>query len=272
VTTQVTIGDFSRMTHLSMKTLRYYHRVGLLEPADVDEYNGYRYYSLDQVATAQVIRRFRDLDMPVDDVRAVLSAPDLAARNALISSHLGRLKDQLDRTRSAVTSLQNLLERPAVPTPIRHRTVPEMLTVAIAETVSAGELASWWPATFSELRGFLDSHGLTPAGPGGGLFANELFQDERGDAVLYLPAGRRLPASGRVRPMVLPAAELAIITHHGSHDDVDLSYGRLGSYVSEHALGVEGPIREFYLVDRFSTPDSAGWQTEIGWPIFQTAA
>src|ERR1700733_5594070 len=150
------------MTHLSMKTLRYYHRVGLLEPADVDEYNGYRYYSLDQVATAQVIRRFRDLDMPVDDVRAVLSAPDLAARNALIADHLGRLQDQLERTRSAVSSLQSLLEQPAAPSPVEHRLVPQTLTVAIAETVSTPDLSAWWPAAFAELRGFLDARGIEP--------------------------------------------------------------------------------------------------------------
>src|SRR6202050_1937831 len=53
----VTIGDFSRMTHLSVKTLRHYHSVGLLEPADVDPGNGYRYYGVEQIPHAQVIPR-----------------------------------------------------------------------------------------------------------------------------------------------------------------------------------------------------------------------
>jgi DNA-binding transcriptional MerR regulator len=75
------IGDFSRITHLSIRTLRHYHEVGLLEPAEVDPSSGYRHYTLDQVPTAQVIRRFRDLDMPVERVREVLAAPDLATRN-----------------------------------------------------------------------------------------------------------------------------------------------------------------------------------------------
>ena len=51
------IGDFSRATHLSVKTLRHYHRVGLLEPADVDQDSGHRRYTTDQIPTAQVIRR-----------------------------------------------------------------------------------------------------------------------------------------------------------------------------------------------------------------------
>ena len=57
------IGDFARATHLSIKTLRHYHRIGLLEPADVDPYTGHRRYTTEQIATAQVVRRFRSLDM-----------------------------------------------------------------------------------------------------------------------------------------------------------------------------------------------------------------
>ena len=45
----VTIGDFSRMTHLSVKALRHYHDVGLLEPAQVDTASGYRLYQASQV-------------------------------------------------------------------------------------------------------------------------------------------------------------------------------------------------------------------------------
>jgi DNA-binding transcriptional MerR regulator len=59
--TRVTIGDFSRASHLSVKTLRHYHEVGLLEPSEVDPGNGYRYYSDDQIPLAQVIRRLRGL-------------------------------------------------------------------------------------------------------------------------------------------------------------------------------------------------------------------
>jgi MerR HTH family regulatory protein len=55
----LTVGDFSRATHLSVKTLRHYHQVGLLEPVTVSPDTGYRYYSAEQIPTAQVIRRLR---------------------------------------------------------------------------------------------------------------------------------------------------------------------------------------------------------------------
>ncbi|HEY3648018.1 MAG TPA: MerR family transcriptional regulator, partial [Streptosporangiaceae bacterium] len=65
MTVLVPIGDFSRMTHLSVKALRFYHDQGLLEPARIDPSSGYRFYDTGQVPVAQVIRRFRDLDMPL---------------------------------------------------------------------------------------------------------------------------------------------------------------------------------------------------------------
>ena len=55
MTTALSIGDFSRMTQLSVKTLRHYHEVGLLEPDRVDPATGYRHYAPEQVPTAQVV-------------------------------------------------------------------------------------------------------------------------------------------------------------------------------------------------------------------------
>ena len=98
------MGDFSRATHLSIKTLRHYHQVGLLEPTAVNPDTGYRYYSAGQIPSAQVIRRLRDLEMPVADVKAVLAAPDAPARNPLITAHLSRLEAELAQTRAAVES------------------------------------------------------------------------------------------------------------------------------------------------------------------------
>src|SRR3990170_517124 len=105
----LSIGEFSKMTYLSVKALRHYHEVGLLEPADIDPATGYRRYAVEQVATAQAIRRFRDLDMPLEDVRLVLQAPDEATRNRAILAHLERMQTQLEQTQQAVASLQALL-------------------------------------------------------------------------------------------------------------------------------------------------------------------
>lgn len=78
----LSIGEFSQITHLSVKTLRHYHDAGLLEPAQVDPHSGYRYYATTQIPTAQVIRRFRDLGMPVREVGEVLATTDPEAQRS----------------------------------------------------------------------------------------------------------------------------------------------------------------------------------------------
>ena len=265
----LTVGDFSRVTHLSVKTLRHYHEVGLLEPAEVNPVNGYRYYAPEQIPTAQVILRLRNLEMPVADVKAVLAAPDSAARNALIAAHLDRLETELARTRAAVDSLRNLLQRPGKAASVEHRTVPEAPTVAIRAPVDRADVLAWWQGALGELHATVHAQGLRPTGPSGGLYASELFQHDRGEAIVFIPVEGFVHAVGRVAPYVVPAAELAVVTHHGSLADVDLTYAELGSYTTRHEISVDGPLREYYLRDSLDTPDPAGWETEIGWPIFR---
>ena len=76
--TLLTIGEFSHLTHLSVKALRHYDDVGLLQPVQVDPSTSYRRYATAQVPTAHLIRRFRDLQMPLEVIRDVLEAPDIA--------------------------------------------------------------------------------------------------------------------------------------------------------------------------------------------------
>ena len=266
------MGDFSRATHLSVTTLRHYHQVGLLEPAAVDPDTGYRYYSAGQIPAAQVIRRLRDLEMPVADVKAVLAAPDAPARNALIAAHLSRLEAELAQTRAVVESLRDLLAPPGGPAAIVHRSVPAAATAAIEAVVDRADLLAWWQGGLGELRAAVRAQGLHATGPSGGMFASELFQQDRGQATVFIPVPGRVRPIGRVTSLVIPAAELAIISHHGSLADADLSYAKLGSYATTHEISIDGPLREYYLRGAGDTPDEAEWRTEIGWPIFRADA
>jgi DNA-binding transcriptional MerR regulator len=264
------IGDFSRATHLSVKTLRHYHRLGLLIPAEVDPDSSYRRYSTEQIPTAQVIRRFRDVDMPLDQIGAVLDAPDVHARNALIADHLARLEEGLAQTQEAVASLRGLLQGPSPALPMEHRSEPALQTAAISETVGLDELGPWFQGALGELSATLGAQGMKTAGPPGAVVANDFFAHERGDITIFVPVTAPMPPVGRVEARTLPAVELATIVHAGSHVDIDVSYGALATYVSDRALGVDGPVRERYLVGRLDTVDESEWRTEIAWPIFHT--
>src|SRR5437763_13812388 len=162
--TLLPIGDFSRMTLLSVKALRHYHDLGLLEPAHVDPATGYRFYGPGQVTTAQVIRRFRDLGMPLEGVKAVLEAPDVTSRNEVIVEHLVQMESQLAETQATVASLRALLERPEAPISVGFRSVPRTSTLAIGEIVSVADLESWGAKAFEELAAALRSTGRSRPG------------------------------------------------------------------------------------------------------------
>jgi DNA-binding transcriptional MerR regulator len=267
-TAMLSIGDFARATHLSVKTLRYYHDARLLEPAEIDPHSGYRRYGVEQITTAQVIRRFRDLGMPVEDVRAVLRAPDLGTRNDLIARHLRRLEDDLERTQAAVSSLRDLLEHPVIDLPVEHRHLSAARVAAITGTVGTAEIGAWLQGALGELYATAVAQGVDEPGAAGGIYDNELFEAEGGEAVVYLP--RSLRPVGRVRQLDLPAVDLAVVTHAGPEDGIDRTYGALAAYVARHALAVAGPVREFYPLNRHHNADPTRWRTEIGWPIFPT--
>jgi DNA-binding transcriptional MerR regulator/effector-binding domain-containing protein len=268
------IGDFAKMTHLSVKALRHYHDVGVLEPAQIDQWSGYRFYDPDQVPVAQVIRRFRELGMPLEEVRAVLQAPDVGSRNDVIVAHLERMESQLAQTQAVVASLRSLLERPAPPVSVEYRSAGRARALAVRDVVTEAEIQGWWVAAFTELYGVLAAAGVAPAGPGGALYASELFEVEKGEVMAFVPVpgagGPAFAGAGRAAVIDVPAAELAVALHAGAFADLDRTYGALGTYVAERELGVEGPIREYYLVAPWDTADEAAHRTEVGWPIFQT--
>jgi DNA-binding transcriptional MerR regulator/effector-binding domain-containing protein len=269
---RIAIGDFAKMTHLSVKALRHYHDVGVLDPAEIDPASGYRYYEPGQIVTAQVIRRFRDLGMPLDDIRALLTAPDVLGRSEVIIAHLERMESQLSQTQAAVASLRSLLERPRQPAAVELRPVGPALSVAVAERVTESSLADWWSSASGELHATLKAAGLRPSGMPGALYPAELFEAEVGDVVAFVPTSSPVACSGRVAMREIPAAELAVAVHRGPFAELDQTYAELGKYVTARAIGVDGPIREYYVVSYFETPDESRHVTEVCWPVFHTGA
>jgi DNA-binding transcriptional MerR regulator len=267
----LTIGDFARMTHLSVKALRHYHEVGILVPTDIDPATGYRHYDLSQVTRAQVIRRFRDLAMPLDELRTVLQAEDVEGRNRAIVAHLERMERQLEQTQSTVASLRALLERPQpAPMVVEFRRAGPVCSLAIRERVAVSDFVVWWGRAFKELRAALGRSSAERAGPDSALYSSEFFEEEVGEVVAFVPIRDEATSAGRVEMMEIPAAELAVTLHEGSFEDLDQAYAALGAYVAERAIGVEGPIREHYIVSPFSSQNPAEYRTEVGWPVFFT--
>ncbi len=256
------------MTYLTVKALRLYHERGLLTPVRVDPSSGYRYYSPDQVPIAQVIRRLRDLGMPLDELAEVVHAERVTDRNRAILDHLQRLQDRLAQTQASVASLQALLEHPGGTGEVGYRSAPATPAAAVVDQVDMTDVGDWWSQAFAELDAVVGDAAAT--GVRGALYSAGFFEAGRGEVVAFRPLSASLAGRGRVRPFEVPAAELAVALHRGSFNELDRTYAALGTHVAERELGVDGPIREYYLVSGYDTDDEAAHRTEVCWPIFRT--
>jgi DNA-binding transcriptional MerR regulator len=104
----IPIGQVARLAGISVGALRHYDELDLLRPADVDRFTGYRRYRRDQVETAQVIRRLRDLELPIEDIRAVLASDDPDEQRRLLASHRARVEARANRLHLVMHHLNQL--------------------------------------------------------------------------------------------------------------------------------------------------------------------
>ena len=266
MTTLLTIGEFSRATHLSVKALRHYDDIGLLQPADVDPSSGYRRYASAQIPSAHVIRRFRDLDMPLDEIRLVLQAPDVDARDRAIVTHLARMESALEQTQMTVASLRALLDGGAPALAVEIRREPSVRALAVRERVEWNAAENWLGGAFAEVHSIADGSGVR-AGADAALYSSEFFEAHDGELTAYVPIAGSVPPSGRARLVDIPGADLAITVHQGPFADIDRAYAALGAYVTERVIGADGPIREHFLVTAEHTADPAEYRTEVAWPV-----
>jgi DNA-binding transcriptional MerR regulator len=265
------IGDFSRASSLSVKALRAYHESGLLEPAEVDPQTGYRSYSAAQLTDAAVIRRLRQLDVPLEAIRAVLDARDPAVTRKVLSEHGAVLEARLAAMQRAIEELYVAVHVPTLHTPVHRRREQACTILASAGTVSEAEWSPFLERSFELLKEAAALGDAIVAGPFGGCYPT-LIDDDAQEVVAFLPVvsapllSPGLRAAG-VRIGELPATDVAVIAHHGAYDDMADTYRNLGAWVAEHAEPLDLPVRELYLVGPADTDDPAEFRTELCWPV-----
>lgn len=91
------IGQFARLTGLSIGALRHYDELDLLRPAEVDRFTAYRYYAADQIEIGRAIARLRDLEVPLEEIRAVLGSDDPAEQRRRVADQAARVQARVDR-------------------------------------------------------------------------------------------------------------------------------------------------------------------------------
>ena len=234
------------MTYLSAKTLRHYHAVGLLAPAEVDRSSGYRYYTTDQVPTAHLIKRLRDLDMPVDECKEVVAGQRSVRRHDTIAAHLARMEQRLRDTTDAIASLRELLTDPRAR---NRRRVPHRLGDA-----QPGRSPTRWRST-TLARGRMGRCATSALAVGRdaqaraawGLTPRPFFEQGGARSPPSYRRERWSPRSCRISEGEVPAACLCIaMMWSPRRSRPHVRRGRDGWSLSSASV-LDGPIRERFL-------------------------
>jgi DNA-binding transcriptional MerR regulator len=265
------IGSFSRAASLSVKALRAYHEAGLLVPAEVDPQTGYRSYSVAQLTDATIIRRLRELDMPLEAIRQVLDARDPAVTGKVLAEHGSVLEERLAATQRAINELYMALESPTLHTPVHLRPERGSNVLTFTSTVSEVEWMPFLDRARTLLHEAATGSDAVVDGVFGALYPT-LLEDDAQDVVAYLPVAEAsmLPASARaaaVRVDALPAVEVAVLVHLGAYETINGTYRKLGAWVGSNADAADLPVRESYLIGSADRDDPDSFVTEILWPV-----
>ena len=105
-----TIGEFSKITSLSIKTLRFYHEKQLLIPAEIDDRTGYRYYDHACIERAHIITCFRQMEFPVNQIKEILeNYDDTADILSYLEQHKQYIEDKMRKYKNIKVSLDNII-------------------------------------------------------------------------------------------------------------------------------------------------------------------
>jgi len=244
------IGEFSKATGLTVKTLRFYHERKLLLPAEVDRHSGYRRYDQQNLETAQVIRALRELEFSLDDITTILAECDdtqdaltyLQAQKQTLAQKLSHYQDlvaRIDQTINDEKETKDIMSRQALDFTIQEKMIPEQLIAAIR---IKGKYQDCGPG-FAKLGKAIGRH--INGKPFCLYFDNEYREDDATFETCF-PIRKMVTIDG-VDVRVLPEARYITLIHRGPYDTLRRSYAKIIAHANEHNHEIELPTREVYL-------------------------
>jgi DNA-binding transcriptional MerR regulator len=264
------IGEFARLSQVSLKTLRHYDTMGILHPSQIDAENGYRLYELAQLADMMRIQALKDCGFALEEIAHLMQTHDTKAIEELLNQ---RVAAQQQVVAEEQARLQRLLARVKQLSTAEHirpydvvlkRTEPLTLVglrECVAGTEQIGPLA--W-----KVLGCLEQHKLALVGPLIHLYYDESGFDEGidlfvGAAVAALPD----VTDGLCCERLSEGQQVACVLYRGDYQDIRNGYIALNFWLSTSGYQRVGPCREIYLRSPVDTADSASYLTELQIPI-----
>lgn len=264
------IGQVSKLFHISISILRYYDKIGLVQPEYTDPETGYRYYSTRQFECLNTIRYLRVLDMPLDQIALFLKNRNIDCIQELLEQQ----KEEVIRRQQELKIIQKKIENRL--NQLLDALSSELGVIAPVRTPSR-RLASL--RTDLIPKSYLDLE----------VLIRELEQQEENSVTFLGKVGVGLSAAsllkGRFQPyemvfilldeedsfrgetVVLPAEDCVTIRFQGGHSQAPEYYGKLMEYIRKNDYKVCGFSREITMIDDGLTSDVSQFVTEIQIPV-----
>ena len=141
------IGEFSKLSLTTVKALRFYEKEGLLMPASVDEWTGYRFYETSQLETAAKIKSYRQLGLSIEEIKSIFSGED-AGR--ILSAKAESLKKLKADTELQLSVIDFILEEKEMKYQVTLKEIPEMIIYSSETVLAKYEDAMQWIPSVGE--------------------------------------------------------------------------------------------------------------------------
>lgn len=259
------IGMFAAMNHVTVKTLRFYEEQGLLTPALIHPENGYRYYTLSQMAVLHQITALKLAGFTLEEIARINSRADEEAVLLKKKSELLAKISELTRQIAVVDGYLSKKET-HLSAPVLVKTIPET-TVAFMRIrlESYDSLFDRMP----EMGALMEKAGCICAIPEY-CFTNYLEPGYKEGDILVEICESVVEAKkeiGDLQFKTLPEIWAACVFHKGSYRTFSESYETVLRYIEENGYEIAGEIRESYIDGIWNKDDESQWLSEIQVPV-----
>jgi DNA-binding transcriptional MerR regulator len=264
----MTIGAFARKTRLSLKALRLYDELGLLRPAAVDEWTGYRQYDDAQIEGARLIGLLRRLEMPLDRIAGVLQ---LSATEQVeeITRYWREVEGGVAVKRRLVAYLERYLEgRGDAMYQVHTRQVPEQRVLTVSRQVKQPELVPFMMEAAGQLYAALEGTAAKTDSPWFAIFHGVVDADSDGPVEICLPFVGAMEAPAGMQVRIEPAHNEAFTTvslEHTKFPDILEAYDAVRGHLEKEGLEPTGSPREIYFTEPTNLSPTDPF-CDVAWP------
>lgn len=262
------IGEFSVLTQISIKTLRYYDEVGLLKPAHVDLDSGYRFYSASQVPRLHRILALKDLGFPLERIAEAIEAgvTSDALRGMLMlreAEQQARVQEETERLNRLRARLRLIELEGIMASEVVLKDLGSQWIVSIREVIPGFRTVGTLFGKLYGALGPLGSEGLAAA-----VFHDEEFKEHAVDVEVGVCLKKAVSVSKPLSVRELPAVTAASIVHHGAFSRIGEAYQAVLHWIDANGYRQAGPARELFLhVSQPASREDESNVTEIQVPV-----